>query len=164
MPLLEQARLVPAAVSAFREMLAEDILLDSDGPQLPMLTKLILLDVRLTAIRTYHLGDMLIKRVEQGVPLEVLDLRTCIAADRAIQFLAEIVVDVQEPLNARQMAMEEVFKYVGIGYRDEVEYDDGRRPWYGNMDDAEGEDEDEDEVEHDEFDFFLPEELEAIIG
>jgi hypothetical protein len=83
LPLLEQARLVPIAVRALKEMLAEDIPLDPDGPQLPMLTKLILLDVRLTAIRTFHLRDMLIERVEQGVPLEYLDLRTCFAANCA---------------------------------------------------------------------------------
>jgi hypothetical protein len=101
LPLLEQARLVPTAVTAFRKMLAEDIPLDSDGPQLPMLTKLILLGVRLTSIRTLHLRDTLIERVEQGVPLEYLDLRTCFAVnrrqDRAIQLLAEIVVDVDVP-------------------------------------------------------------------
>jgi hypothetical protein len=156
LPLLEQACLVPTSVGAFGEMLAEDI--PPDDPRLPSLTRLILFEVTLTALRTYHLRDMLIKRVEQGVPLEVLDLRTCVAADRAIQFLAEIVVDVQEPLDARQMAMEESFKHVGIGYCDEVEYDDGRRPWYGDTDVGEGEsayeDEDQDEAEYDDqFDY-----------
>ena len=77
---------------------------------------------------------MLIERVEQGVPLEVLDLRTCFAADRAIQLLKEIVVEVQEPLAAGTMAMEEpaFFNWNGgIGYCNEVEYDDGWGPWYG---------------------------------
>ena len=41
---------------------------------------------------------MLLERVEQGAPPEVLDLRTCIADDRAIRLLREIVVDMQEPL------------------------------------------------------------------
>ena len=40
LPLLEQARLVSTAVREFGEILAEDIPLDSDGPQLPMLTKI----------------------------------------------------------------------------------------------------------------------------
>ncbi|KAF8492741.1 hypothetical protein F5888DRAFT_1891578 [Russula emetica] len=155
LPLLEQARLVSTSVKAFSEMLAEDI--PPDGPRLPSLTKLTLLDVTLTALRTYHLGDMLIKRVEEGVPLEVLDLRTCVAADRAIQFLAEIVVDVQEPVDSdtRQMATE-FFNHAGIVYENKVEYDDGRKPWYANRDDGEGEDEDEDEDEtehNDEFDY-----------
>ena len=138
-PLLEQARLVPTSVRAFRDMLAEDT--PSDGPRLPSLTRLVLLGVTLNAIRTYHLRDMLIRRVEQGVPLEVLDLRTCVAVDQAIQSFAEIVADVQEPL-ARPMAMEEPFKDV-VGYLDEVEYDDGG---YGTGD---GEDEDKDEDEDD---------------
>jgi len=132
LPLLEQARLVPTAVRAFKEMLAEDIPLDSDGPQLPMLTKLILLDVRLTAIRTFHLRDMLIERVEQGAPLEYLDLRTCEAADRAIQLLAEIVVDVQ----ASPM---QVF-FGGIGYYNGVDFDDGLGgSWYDDTDDSDDE-------------------------
>jgi hypothetical protein len=153
LPLLEQARLVPTAVRAFGEMLSEDIPLDSGGPQLPMLTKLILLDVRLTAIRTFRLRDILIERVEQGVPLEYLDLRTCVAAHRAIQLLAEIVVDVQEPLDAPPMAMEEFFNRHGeIGYDNNVRFDDRRDPWYGDTDDGEDEDGDEDEEDGDEDD------------
>ena len=160
LPLLEQARLVPSSVGAFWEMLAEDT--PPYCPRLPSLTRLILLDVTLTALRTYHCRGMLIKRVEQGVPLEVLDLSTCDAADRAIQLLAEIVVDVQEPLGA-VMEMDQDFNHVEIGYCDEVECDDGQGSWYGDMDDVEGEDEyedededeDEDEAEHayDEFDY-----------
>ena len=158
-PLLEQARLVPTSIQAFREMLAEDT--PPDGPRLPSLTRLILLDVTLCVLRTYHLYDMLIERVEQGVPLEVLDLCTCVVTDRAIRLLAEIVIDVQGPLDTRQGEMEEMeelfrVKPVGIGFWDgaEVVYDDGERgPWYGNVDDEvedEREDEDEDEVEYDE--------------
>jgi hypothetical protein len=100
-PLLEQARLVPTAVKAFRDMLAED--LSPDGPRLPSLTKLILVDVKLNGPRAYHLRDMVMERAEQGAPLEVLDLRTCLAGDRAIQSLTEIVVEVQGPLAARSM-------------------------------------------------------------
>jgi hypothetical protein len=148
-PLLEQARLVPTAVRAFRGMLAEDIPLGSNGPRLPMLTKLILLDIGLTAMRTFHLRDMLIERVEQGVPLEYLDLRTCIAANRAIQLLAEIVVDVQEPLNAPSMEMEEAFRWHrGIGYYNEVGFSNESSSWYSDTDDDEDGDEDEDEEEY----------------
>jgi hypothetical protein len=64
-------------------MLGEDA--PPDGPRLPSLKTLILVDVNLTAVRTYDLRDMLIERVEQGVPLEVLDLRSCVVAERAIQ-------------------------------------------------------------------------------
>jgi hypothetical protein len=34
------------------------------------------------------------KRVEQGDPLETLDLRTCFGASHAVRLLSEIVVDV----------------------------------------------------------------------
>ena len=116
LPLLEQVRLVPTAVGAFKEMLAEDIPLDSDGPRLPMLTKLILLNVRLNVTKMFHLRDMLIERVEQGVPLECLDLRTCFPANPAIQWLAEIVVDVQEPPGDPPMSMMDFLKgYKGTG-------------------------------------------------
>jgi hypothetical protein len=100
LPLLERARLVHTAFDSFRDILAKDA--PPNGPRFPSLRKLILIDVTLYAQGTYHLRDMLIKRVEQGVPLEVLDLGTCAAADREIQLLAEIVVDVQQPLTAME--------------------------------------------------------------
>lgn len=69
--LVERATLVFNTVKAFIDMLTDDA--PPDGSRLPSLTKLILVDVMLTVPRTYYLRDMLIKRVEQGVPLEVLD-------------------------------------------------------------------------------------------
>jgi hypothetical protein len=95
-PLLEQAHLAPTAAKGFRDMLAEDA--PPDGPRFPSLTKLILLHVKLTAPRMLSLRDMLIERVEQGVPLDILDLRTCFAPEHIIQPLREIVVDVKDPL------------------------------------------------------------------
>ena len=147
LPLLEGARLVPTAVKAFRDMLAEDA--PPDGPRLPSLTGLTLVEVTFTALRTYHLRDMLIERVGQGIPLEVLDLSTCFIIDRAIQLLKEIVVGVQEPLTVRVVEMELGFfnQNGGIGYCNEVDYDDGRSPWYGDID--ENEDSDESEAEYD---------------
>jgi hypothetical protein len=153
LPSLEQARLVPTAVGAFRSMLVEDIPLDSDGPRLPMLTKLILLKVRLTASRTFRMRDMLIERVEQGVPLEYLDLRSCVAANRTIQLLAEIVVDVQEPLNVIPKVVEGLLGWHGgIWDYDVVGFDDGRGSSYSDTDDDEDEDGDDDESEGEEED------------
>jgi hypothetical protein len=37
------------------------------------------------------------RRVEQGVPLEALDLRACEATEEAVRLFGEIVVDVQGP-------------------------------------------------------------------
>ena len=61
----------------------------------------------MTAIRTFHLRDILIERVEKGIPLEHLGLHTFVAANSAIQLFAETVVDMQEPLEAPPMAIEE---------------------------------------------------------
>ena len=92
---LERVCLVPTAVKAFRDMLAEDA--PPDGPRLPLLTKLTVFYVTWTLSKIYGFRDMLIERVEQGAPLECLDLRICEEPNppRAKQIFAEIVVDVQ---------------------------------------------------------------------
>jgi hypothetical protein len=92
-PLLKHVRLAPLPAHGFREMLLQD---DSgrESPPFPLLTRLDLIDSALTGRRTYRLCDTLMKRVEQGAPLEVLDLRSCTATDFAIRLLSEIVVDV----------------------------------------------------------------------
>jgi hypothetical protein len=73
----------------------------SKNPLLPSLTELSLhgavLDDRALCLR-----DALMKRVEQGVPLEMLDLRmcdTCPYTPVAVQLLSEIVADVLCPLD-----------------------------------------------------------------
>ena len=94
--MLKQARLAPTAIKAFKQMLVGDV--SPNSPRwLPQLTKLVLVGVSLTAVRTYHLRDMLVKRREQGAPLEALDLRTCIAAEHAIELFAEAVGNVRGP-------------------------------------------------------------------
>jgi hypothetical protein len=94
--MLKRARLAPTAVKAFKTMLVGDV--SPDGPRwLPQLIKLILVGVSLTAVRTYHLCDMLVKRREHGAALEALDLRMCIAAEHAIRLLAEVAGNVQGP-------------------------------------------------------------------
>ena len=98
-PLLKRARLVPASIKAFMNMLIEDA--PSDGPRLPLLTELTLIGFSLTVLRTFHLCDMFVERVEQGVPLEVLDLSTCVTTARSIQLVGEIVADVLGPEHMR---------------------------------------------------------------
>ena len=95
-PLLQCVRLAPPEARGFVKML----LLDNGGrenPMLPSLTELALIDGELSARRTNRLCDALMKRVEQGVPLETLDLRTCHATNFAVSLLGEIVVDVWGP-------------------------------------------------------------------
>ena len=57
LPLLKRVCLIPTAVKAFRDMLAEDS--PPDGPRLPLLSKLTILWVRWTLTKTYHFRDML---------------------------------------------------------------------------------------------------------
>jgi hypothetical protein len=76
-----------------------------ENPLLPSLKELVLVECRLNKIRTLSLCDALKKRLEQGVPLEMLDLRTCdpnrdYYYPAAVQMLSEIVVDVMGPEKA----------------------------------------------------------------
>ena len=138
LPLLEQARLDRTTAGGFWEMLAEDIPLDSDSPQLPMLTKLILCNVELSSKAIRQMRDTLIKRVEQGVPLENLDLSKSPAGKYAVKILSEIVVDVQKR------------GYEGKEYgrvlQNRDEFDDGRGIRYSDTDEDDS-DTDEDEYE-----------------
>ena len=85
------------------------MLLEDDGgcgnPLLPSLTILVLVCEQLNARRAHRLCDTLMNRVEQGVPLEELDLQACLATDHAVHLLSEIVVDVHGPVSTlRQSA------------------------------------------------------------
>ncbi|KAH9161215.1 hypothetical protein EDB89DRAFT_755179 [Lactarius sanguifluus] len=93
-PLLQRMRLGPRAAHGFREMVLQDNC-EWERPLLPSLTKLDLIDnSALSGRRTLRLCGALMKRVEQGIPLEVLNLREYIATDHAVRLLGEIVVDV----------------------------------------------------------------------
>ena len=98
-PLLRCVRLAPPEACRFVKMLLQDNG-GRENPMLPSLTELALIDGELSARRTNCLRDALMKRVEQGVPLETLDLRTCHATNFAVRLLGEIVVDVWGPAEA----------------------------------------------------------------
>jgi hypothetical protein len=155
LPSLEQARLAPSAVKAFRDMLAEDA--PPDGPRLPSLTKLTLVNVTLTAPRTFSLRNILIKRVKQGVPLDVLDLFKCVAHERAIQLLREKVKVVEWATKRRAMEKHEILNaHDEIGCWDEVGLEGMRilqyRDTYNYDDEDEDGDEDSDGAEYDTYD------------
>ncbi len=122
-PLLRRVRLTPSTERGFREMLLED-----DGgresPQLPLLTKLVLVDTALLERRTLRLCDALMKRVEQGVPLETLDLRTCLATSHAVELLSEIMVDVLGPEETLETGSQMLSVSVACGLYLEDESDD----------------------------------------
>ena len=94
--LLEDVRLAPRAASGFIQMLlVQDN--DREGPLLPSLIRLNLLDTTSSERRTRRLCEALKKREEQGVPLKVLDLQTCRFTTAAVQLLRGLVDDVRDP-------------------------------------------------------------------
>jgi len=96
-PLLQRVQLTPPEARGFRGMLLQGNGSRED-PLFPSLTELVLIDVALSEHRTLRLCDALMARVEQGIPLETLDLRSCQATSDAVDLLREIVVDVLEPI------------------------------------------------------------------
>lgn len=95
-PLLKSVHLTLLPAHGFREMLLQD----NGGrefPLLPALTRLEPINCASSTRGTHRLCEALMMRVEQGVPLEVLDLRSCAWTSLAIQLLSDIVVDVRVP-------------------------------------------------------------------
>jgi len=100
-PLLQCVRLAPGGASGFIRMMLEDNW-GRDKPLLPSLTQLVMVDFSLYSLSLLPLRDALMKRVKEGVPVKVLDLRMCRPHpnDRTedwLQSLSEIVVDVLRP-------------------------------------------------------------------
>ena len=97
-PLLRRVRLAPPVDRGFVEMLLGDNG-ERDGLLLPSLKELVLVQGESGGQCTHLLCDALIKRVEQGVPLEMLDLRMYYRwrGPAEVRLLSEIVVDVLVP-------------------------------------------------------------------
>jgi hypothetical protein len=120
-PLLQRVRLAPPAARGFIAMLLEDNG-GRERPVLPSLTELIVVDFSLYALSFLPLCEALMKRVEQGVPVETLDLRMCLPhpdgrAEDWFRLLSEIVVDVLAPektYEAREQ-MKSMWKIVARG-------------------------------------------------
>ena len=96
-PLLRRVRLA----SLVQDVLIKILLEDNGGresPLLPSLTELVVVSAPLDEPWTLRLCDTLMKRVEQGIPLEMLDLRSCVQySPTEVPLLSEIVVDVLGP-------------------------------------------------------------------
>ncbi|KAI9462908.1 hypothetical protein BJY52DRAFT_1166858 [Lactarius psammicola] len=105
-PLLQCVQLTRPTEPGFIGMLLEDNG-GRESPLLPSLTELVLVDFPLRRLHEpwiLRLCDTLMKRVEQGVPLEMLDLRWCLPHPRydpdpaaVVQPLSEIAVNVLVP-------------------------------------------------------------------
>jgi hypothetical protein len=133
---LRRVRLFPTAVPAFGGVI-EDALCSLSGSPLPALEELVLMDVSLNAAKVYYLINMLNDLVKLKISLKKLDLRTCIASDRAVQLLGKIVVDVQVPVtkesNEERQGSTEVLGEEGR--RDEGEHEsDDVPPLVGSWD------------------------------
>ncbi|KAH9170599.1 hypothetical protein EDB89DRAFT_1275823 [Lactarius sanguifluus] len=98
-PFLQRVRLGGiSTVQGFITMLLE-YNGERGSPLLPSLTELVLEDIELEKRWTLRLCDALMRRVEQSVPLEILDLRACLEdSPTAVPLLSEIVVNVMGPL------------------------------------------------------------------
>jgi len=127
--LLERVRLVGNVTKSFTTVLTKDA--PPEGPLLPLLTELSLFNT-LRINDTSPILDMLTGRVEQGVPLDALDLRACEVPQRAIQLFGEVVVDVQGPDNDYRSTrwwptLSNSSRYMGLllFHRDFDEYDGG---------------------------------------
>ena len=173
--LLERVRLVGTVTKSFTSMLTKDA--PPEGPLLPSLTKLTLFDIFRIG-ETSPILDMLIGRVEQGVPLGLLDLHGCELedSDRDVQLLGEVVVDIKVPdVNSRVQSwwptLSNWIRHLGhLSFHmdmDSDEYDSGdssddssddglvpNHPLFTMMnnleDDDDGDDDDDEEEEEDE--------------
>jgi hypothetical protein len=100
--LLRRVRLAFVVVFKFIDLLLADKG-GRENPMLPSLTELVIYGATLSPHWTNRLCDALMKRVEQGVPLVMLDLRTCgpLATSgkhvKDVRLLSEIVVEVLGP-------------------------------------------------------------------
>jgi len=97
---------------------------DRESPLLPSLIRLNLIDdTTLSTRRTRLLCEALRKRMEQGVPLEALDLYTCRGTITAVQLLRELVVDVRDPQGCVQVDVDNHSKVECEGIDEEEEED-----------------------------------------
>ncbi|KAH8993963.1 hypothetical protein EDB92DRAFT_1815257 [Lactarius akahatsu] len=97
-PLLRRVRLGTYTERGFIKMLLEEIG-GGESPLLPSLTELVVAYAPVDDRWTHRLCDALMRRVEQGVSLEVLDLRMgFLRFPAAVPLLSEIVVEVLGPM------------------------------------------------------------------
>jgi hypothetical protein len=118
--LLHCVRLGVPAAQAFRRISLGDNG-EHERSLFPLLRKLVLVDSIsvLTGPRIRDLCDILMKRAEQGVPLKVVDMRTCNVPDHAaIQQLSELGVDVWGPTDDRSETWKPSFTKCFSGARD----------------------------------------------
>ena len=98
-PLLQRVRVARPVTRGFLQALLEDNG-GREKPMLPSLTELVVDRESSNGLSHLPICDTLMKRVEQGVPLDMLDLRTCqydTGSFAAVQSFSEIVINVLGP-------------------------------------------------------------------
>jgi hypothetical protein len=96
-PLLRHIQLAASVLHGFTEMLLDDNG-EREGPLLPSLTELVLV-----GNLSEDWASALMKRVEQGVPLELLDLRLCTPhSSVALRLPSDIAVKILGPENTSE--------------------------------------------------------------
>ena len=141
--LLQHMRLASIVAPIFIDWLQADEG-GRENPLLPSLKELVLVDAYLCKDQTVRLCEALMKRVEQGVPLEVVDLRTCCPdpdTPAAVRSLGEIVVDVLGPEETLDEHIMSMFDRSFV-----LEHDDSGEEFDTDSDsDISGDDDDEEE-------------------
>jgi hypothetical protein len=94
-PLLQRVRLGCTVIRPFIDALTEDA--PSQGPLLPSLVKLVTTGSPLTMDTALRLRDMLLARVERGVPIQTLDLCECAVLDDAMRLFRDLAADTRGP-------------------------------------------------------------------
>ena len=132
LPLLQHVRLAFIVATRFIDWLRADKG-GREDPLLPSLKELVIVGAHLYEDWTLRLCEALMKRVEQGVPLEMLDLHTCRPDPNysaAVRLVSEIVVDVLAPEEtpeaiAQTISMWDRSSFVEHPYSENTDDDDG---------------------------------------
>jgi hypothetical protein len=95
-PSLKCLRLRSSTLCFFTSTLTGNV--PPDGPLLPSLTKLIITGSPLDVHTAKGLRDMLLTRMEQGVPIQTLDLSECGVVRGAVQFFHDIITVLWDPV------------------------------------------------------------------
>ena len=137
------------------------MLLEDNGgrekPVLPSLRELVVDRATSDGLSELPIFDTLTKRVEQGVPLDMLDLRTCQYTwdtDDAVQLFRKIVVNVLRPVPSERQRITSTWDAFarGLFTEDRISDEDTDDDGGDNDDEDEDEDDDEDDDENDDED------------
>ena len=142
--MLQCVRLSPAAADGFVAMLLEDNGGRHERPLLPSLTQLVMVGFSFYSLASLPLFHALMKRVKEGVPVKILDLRMCrlhpddpALAEPWLDYIGEIV-DVLHPETSEAMEqIESIWDTVAHGPF--VSHDDSSESYRSNTDDEDSE-------------------------